>query len=68
MRKIIIILAGCIVLLLLGYTGYRGYQVWNQSHGIAMAKAYFAKGDLPSTILSLEQVLKANPGTLKPAA
>lgn len=61
MRKIIIILSSCIVLLLLGYTSYRGYEVWKQSHGLTMAKAYFAKGDVRSTILSLQQVIHANP-------
>jgi hypothetical protein len=39
MRKIIIALSCCIVLLLLGYTSYRGYQVWKQSHGLTMPKA-----------------------------
>ena len=65
MRKTIIILSCCIVLLLLGYTGYRGYQVWKQSHGIAMAKAYYAKADYRSTVLSLQQVLKANPRNIE---
>jgi predicted Zn-dependent protease len=61
MRKIIIILSSCVGLLLLGYSGYRGYQVWKQSHGMAMAKAYFAKGDARNTILSLQEVLHTNP-------
>ena len=65
MRKIIVILSCCIVLLLLGYTGYRGYQVWKQSHGIAMAKAYYAKGDYRSTVLSVQQALKANPRNIE---
>jgi cytochrome c-type biogenesis protein CcmH/NrfG len=61
MRKIIIILSFCIGLLLLGYSGYRGYQVWKQSHGMAMARAFFAKGDSRNTILSLQAVLHTNP-------
>ena len=28
MRKIIIIFSCCIVLLLIGYAGYRSYEVW----------------------------------------
>ena len=65
MRKLIIVLSSCIVLLLLGYTSYRGYQVWKQSHGLAMAKAYFAKGDGRSTLLSLQQVLHVNPKNIE---
>jgi cytochrome c-type biogenesis protein CcmH/NrfG len=65
MRKIIIVLSSCIVLLLLGYTSYRGYQVWKQSHGMAMAKAYYAKADMRNTILSLQQVLNTNPRNIE---
>jgi len=61
MRKIIIILSCCVGLLLLGYSGYRGYQIWKQSHGMAMAREYLAKGDAKNTILSLQSVLHANP-------
>jgi Flp pilus assembly protein TadD len=61
MRKLITVLSCCIVLLLLGYTSYRGYQVWKQSHGMAMAQAYFAKGDARNAMLSLQQVLHVNP-------
>jgi cytochrome c-type biogenesis protein CcmH/NrfG len=59
--KTIIVLSCCVGLLLLGYSGYRGYQVWKQSHGMAMARAYFAKGDARNTIISLEGVLHTNP-------
>jgi predicted Zn-dependent protease len=65
MRKIIVVLSSCIVLLLLGYTSYRGYQVWKQSHGMAMARAYFAKADMRNTILSLQQVLNTNPRNIE---
>src|SRR5471030_2749932 len=65
MRKIIIVLSCCIVLLLLGYSGYRGYQVWKQSHGMSMAREYYAKADMRNTILSLRQVLSANPRNLE---
>jgi Flp pilus assembly protein TadD len=65
MRKIIIVLSSCIVLLLLGYSSYRGYQVWKQSHGMSMARGYYAKGDMSNTILSLRQVLSANPRNIE---
>jgi Flp pilus assembly protein TadD len=65
MRKIIIILSSCVGLLLLGYSGYRGYQVWKQSHGMAMARGYFAKADVPNTLLSLRQVLNINPRNIE---
>ena len=61
MRKIIIVLSCFVGLLLLGYSGYRGYQVWKQSHGMAMARTYFAKGDAKNTILALQSVLHTNP-------
>src|ERR1017187_3692774 len=74
MRKTILVLSSCIVLLLLGYTGYRGYQVWKQSHAMAMAKAYYAKAAasrfsdkaaVQNTVLSLQQVLIANPRNIE---
>ncbi len=65
MRKIIIVLACCIVFLLLGYTGYRGYQIWKQRHGMTMAKEYFEKGDSLNARLYLQQVLHANPRNIE---
>ena len=65
MRKITIVLSSCIVLLLLGFASYRGYQVWKQSHGLAMARTYFAKGDMGNTLLSLQQVLNTNPRNIE---
>jgi len=61
MRKIVIALSACVVILLLGYTSYRGYQVWKQSHGLAMAKGFIAKKDVRSALLALQPVLQANP-------
>ena len=61
MRKLVIALSACVVLLLLGYTSYRGFQVWKQSHGIAMAKGFIAKQDVRSALLALQPVLLANP-------
>ncbi|HEY2329330.1 MAG TPA: hypothetical protein VGI63_05910, partial [Verrucomicrobiae bacterium] len=65
MRKSIIAIACCIVLLLLGYTGYRGYQVWKQSHLIAMAKGFAAKSDFRNELLCLQQVVAVNPRNLE---
>jgi Flp pilus assembly protein TadD len=65
MRKIITILSACIALLLVGYTSYRGYQVWRQSHGLSMARQYFARADGRNGFLSLQQVLKANPRNIE---
>jgi predicted Zn-dependent protease len=61
MRKTIIIISVCIVTLLLGYTGYRGYQVWKQNHWLTLAKNFAAKADYRNEMLSLQQVLRANP-------
>lgn len=65
MRKTIIILSSCVALLLLGYVSYRGYQVWKQRHGISMAKAYWAKGDVRNAALALQQVVQTNPRNLE---
>jgi Flp pilus assembly protein TadD len=65
MRKIILVLASCIVLLLVGYTGYRSYQVWEQKHGLTMASQYFAKSDMRNTMLALRQVLAVNPRNIE---
>jgi Flp pilus assembly protein TadD len=65
MRKFIILVSSCVALLLVGYTSYRGFQVWKQRHGIAMAKAYFAKGNARGAFLSLQSVLRANPRNIE---
>lgn len=67
MRKIIIAISCCIVLLLLGFAGYRGYQVWKQNHWLDLAKQFAAKGDLNSMSLSLQQALRLNPKNLEAA-
>jgi len=61
MRKTTIVISGCIVLLLLGYTGWRGYKVWKQDHWLKMAQEYAAKGDARSEVLCLRQALNLNP-------
>jgi Flp pilus assembly protein TadD len=62
MRKfIIILLAGCTALLLLGYTGYRGYKVWKEKKWLTMAKDFTGKSDGRNAYLSLQQVLRFNP-------
>lgn len=65
MRKLIIVLSCCIGLLLLGYTSYRGYQVWRQNHLMTMAKGYIAKADIHNTVLCLQQVISINPRNIE---
>ena len=65
MRKTIIAIACCIVLLLLGYAGFRGYQVWKQNHWLVMAKNFAAKDDARNEILCLQQLLRLNPRNLE---
>jgi predicted Zn-dependent protease len=61
MRKFIIITVSCCtVLLLLGYTGYRGYQVWKEKHWMSMAQEFLAKSDGRNAHLCLQQVLRFN--------
>jgi len=61
MRKTIVILLSCTVLLLLGYSGYRAYELWKQTHWMTLAKEYSAKGDGHNEFLCLEHVLELNP-------
>lgn len=61
MRKIIIILVSCTILLLLGYSGYRGYELWKQSHWMALARQYAQKKDSSNEFLALKQALLADP-------
>jgi tetratricopeptide (TPR) repeat protein len=61
MRKTTIVISSCIVLLMLGYTGYRGYKVWKQDHWLKMASGFAAKGDARSELLCLRQALNLNP-------
>jgi Flp pilus assembly protein TadD len=65
MRKTFIILTSCLVLLLVGYTGYRSYLVWRESHGITLAKGFISRGDIRNGMLSLQQVLKSNPRNIE---
>lgn len=60
MRKVIIIFVCVIVVLLLGYSGYRGYELWKQSHWMSLAKGFAAKGDAHEEFLCLEQALAFN--------
>lgn len=61
MRKTILILLACTVILLLGFSGYRAYELWKQSHWMSMARKFSASGDLKNEVLCLEQVLNLNP-------
>lgn len=62
MRKLIIISLSCaMALLVLGYTGYRGYQIWKEKHWLSMAKDFAVKADGRNQLLCLQQVLRTNP-------
>lgn len=65
MRKTIIILLSCTVVLLLGYSSYRGYELWKQNHYLALAKQFAAKRDLGNEAIALRQALNANPRNLE---
>lgn len=60
MRKLVIVLSGCLVVLLTGYVGYRGYQVWKQNHDLTLAREFLGRGDIGNARLCLEQILHGN--------
>jgi hypothetical protein len=65
MRKTIIILSGSCIVLLLGYSAFRGYEVWKQNHWMALARQFAAKADVQNEFLCLEQALLANSRNLE---
>src|SRR5437899_8661246 len=65
MRKLFIVLLGCTVILLAGYTGYRGYRTWKQNRMMSLARQFLAKSDSRSALLYLQQVLHSNPQNIE---
>ncbi|HTR40306.1 MAG TPA: hypothetical protein VMH87_01650 [Pseudomonadales bacterium] len=65
MRKIIIIFACGIILLLLGYCGHRAYKVWKQEHWVTLAKQYAEKKDIQNELLALKQALQTDPRNIE---
>ena len=64
MRKTFIIIFCCIAVLLAGYAGYRGYNVWKSSHLMGLAHQFLAKADGRNALLCVQQVLRSNPRNL----
>lgn len=67
MRKTAITLICCTALLLIGYTGYRGYKVWKRDHMMSLARQFAAKSDSRNALLCLQQVLRSDPRHLEGA-
>jgi Flp pilus assembly protein TadD len=61
MRKTILILSLGTLVLLFGFAGYRGYQVWQQKHWMSLTRQFAGKADVRNELLSLQQVLRSNP-------
>lgn len=61
MRKLFIILVGCLLVLFAGYVGYRGYKVWKQNHLLSMARDFLSRSDQRNALLSVQQVIRSNP-------
>jgi Flp pilus assembly protein TadD len=61
MRKTILLLSCCTLVLLFGFAGYRGYQVWQQKHWMSLTRQFAGKADVRNELLSLQQVLRSNP-------
>lgn len=65
MRKILILVLICNVVLLAGYAGFRGYKVWRQGHMMSLAHRFLARSDERNALLCLGQVLRSNPHHLE---
>src|SRR6516164_8460831 len=61
MRKSIIILVSCTVVLLASYCGYRGYKIWKREHMLSLAKQFMSKSDTRNSLLCLQQVMRTDP-------
>ena len=65
MRKILIILLCCTTVLLGGYVGLRAYRSWKQTHLLSLAQQFAGKADFRNAVLSLGEVLRANPRNIE---
>src|SRR5690348_4171899 len=61
MRKILIILLCCTVVLMAGYVGLRAYRSWKQAHLLSLAREFAAKSDVRNAVLAAQQALRTNP-------
>ena len=65
MRKLIIAIVCLCVLFVAAFGSYRGYKLWKQKRYVKMARQFIEKGDGANAMLSLRQVLQANPGNIE---
>lgn len=55
----------CTAVLFAGYVGLRAYHSWKQTHLLSLARQFAAKDDLRNAVLSLDEVLRANPRNIE---
>ena len=55
----------CTAVLFAGYVGLRAYYSWKQTHLLSLARQFAAKDDLRNAVLSLDEVLRANPRNIE---
>jgi Flp pilus assembly protein TadD len=67
MRKTLVIILCCLVVLLAGYVGYRGYKVWKQTHLMSLAQEFLARSDRQNALLCVQLVLRSNPQNIDAA-
>lgn len=65
MRKTLVILLCSTTVLLAGYVGLRAYRSWKQTHLLSLARQFATKADFRNAVLSIGEVLRANPRNIE---
>jgi cytochrome c-type biogenesis protein CcmH/NrfG len=67
MRRLYVIFLSLVGVLLVGYVGFRSYQVWKNRHLTRLAHEFLAKSDWRNAALSAQGVLRSDPNNLEAA-
>jgi predicted Zn-dependent protease len=65
MRKLFIAIICLCVVFVVGFTGLRAYEQWEQRHLVNLARKFMLKKDGDDAVLCLRQALQSNPNNLE---